>query len=104
YNWLNDNNLTGIPGTGTDSLVSFMGINETNLSRISTIRVQPEWQGCLGSPDSFAFEVKPIPTVNPLPNRVFCPGESVLPIPLLGSVSGTQFTWTQSNTDIGLPL
>jgi hypothetical protein len=47
--------------------------------------------------------VKPIPTVNVIPNQVLCSGQSTLSINFSGPISGTTFTpWSNSNNEIGL--
>ncbi|MGD9929768.1 MAG: PKD-like domain-containing protein [Mangrovibacterium sp.] len=47
--------------------------------------------------------IKPTATVNPIANQVYCKGDVVPATALSGPVSGTTFTWTNNNTNIGLP-
>ena len=42
------------------------------------------------------------PNANPVNNQYFCAGSSTPSIPLTGSVSGTTYNWTNTNTAIGL--
>ena len=46
--------------------------------------------------------VNPIPTVNTVPNQVFCAGEATTTVSFSGAAPGTVYSWTNSNTAIGL--
>ncbi|MCF8450983.1 MAG: T9SS type A sorting domain-containing protein [Taibaiella sp.] len=46
--------------------------------------------------------VKPIPTVNAVSNQILCNNESTTDVVYTGSLSGTTYNWTNSNTSIGL--
>ena len=42
------------------------------------------------------------PTVNPVTSQILCNGATTLPIAFTGALPGTQFTWTNTNSDPGL--
>ncbi len=100
--WQNDNTSTGIPASGVDSLSSFRGLNGTPQANLSTIYRRAHWQGCLGGRDSFQIRIDPIPLVSTLTNVVYCPGDTVPPRILQGTVAGAAYHWYHGNTDLGL--
>src|SRR6185369_11108367 len=67
----------------------------------AAITITPTANGCTGTPTTFTITINPTATVNSISNQTYCAG-SVAPITnLSGPVSGTTFTWTNSNTAIG---
>ncbi len=58
--------------------------------------------GCIGLPTTFTYTVNPTPTVNPVANQNVCKNTNTAPITFGSNVAGTTFTWTNSNTAIGL--
>jgi len=61
--------------------------------------------GCVtpGSCTAFTLNVNPIPDVNQVQNLVVCNNASIPSTIFTSSVSGTIFTWTNSNLGFGLP-
>jgi len=57
--------------------------------------------GC-SNDQNVVVSVKPTPSVDPIGDQDYCHGDAVPETPLTGPVSGTIFTWTNSNTSIGL--
>ena len=53
-------------------------------------------------PVSFTITVNPTPSVNAIANQTLCAGATTTAVTLAGPVVGTVFTWTNSNTTIGL--
>ena len=106
FNWTNSNNQIGLPLSGTGNILSFNGINTTNVPIISTITVTPVFTGggvsCTGTPQSFTITVNPTPTVDPVTAVVACNNATAGPINFTGFVAGTVYSWTNSNTAIGL--
>jgi hypothetical protein len=47
--------------------------------------------------------VNPNPTISPIANQSFCAGASSAPVTIWSAVPGSSYTWTNSNTAIGLP-
>ena len=58
--------------------------------------------GCPGTPSTFTYTVNPTPTVNPVSNQNVCKGSSTSAVTFGSNVAGTTFSWTNSNTAIGL--
>ncbi len=56
---------------------------------------------CPGTPKTFTITVNPIPTVNTVEPVAACNG-ATLSVPFSGFVPGTVYSWTNSNTAIGL--
>ncbi len=112
YNWTNSTTGTGISNTsGTASISGFTSTNLSNIPLSSLITVVPFTNGCSGTPMQFTIEVNPIPSVAPVSDIAICGTQTILPINFVGTtangnviVPGTIFNWSNSNTDIGLPL
>jgi surface antigen len=58
--------------------------------------------GCTSLPFDVMIDFNTIPYVVPVSDQVFCSGETVPATILAGTVPGTTFAWTNSNTSIGL--
>src|SRR4030095_13333810 len=76
--------------------------NATNSPITSTITVTPAANGCTGTPTTFTITVNPTATVNSISDQTYCAAVTAPVTNLSGPVSGTAFTWTNSNTAIGL--
>jgi uncharacterized repeat protein (TIGR01451 family) len=60
--------------------------------------------GCVWSQSSIASVIiTPLPTVAPTADQTLCDNTSTTPILFAGGIPGTNFSWTNSNTSIGLP-
>ena len=57
---------------------------------------------CGTSTDSKPLVVNPTPKITPKPDTTFCAGQSVLATVFTSSINGTVYSWTNSNTGIGL--
>lgn len=57
--------------------------------------------GCVGD-TSVTITVGSLPDVNAVSNQYYCEGSTAGPIALTGSVPGTTYNWTNTNTAIGL--
>lgn len=57
---------------------------------------------CPSTMDSLVLEVIPYGDVTPIEDVVVCAGNQVDLPAFLGTVNGTEFVWTNTNTDIGL--
>lgn len=62
----------------------------------------PVTGGCGSVSASGTITVNPTPTVTAVSNQTYCNNESATTTVLSGPVAGTTFTWTNSNTAIGL--
>lgn len=103
FSWINSNNTTGIPTfSGNGDILTFMGLNTTNLPNVSNITVTPSANGCPGANQSFSITVNPIPVVTDPADQVLCNGSSTTAVNFLSTVTGTTFSWTNTDPSIGL--
>jgi len=102
YNWVNSNSSIGLSASGTGNILPFALNNSGNSSQIATLTVTPTLNGCSGTPITFTITVRPTPDVSVPANIQSCPGEIINTQDFNSTSSGTLFTWTNSNTDIGL--
>jgi hypothetical protein len=106
YTWTNNNTSIGLGATGTGNIASFQAINNTAVVQVATITVTPTFTNggltCTGTPVSFTITVNPTPNVNGQANQVLCANTATNAISFSGVVAGTTYSWTNSNTAIGL--
>jgi len=102
FNWTNNNSSTGLAANGSGDINPFNTTNSGNTNIISTITVTPTAGGCSGTPVNFTITVKPIPAVNTISNQSICSGANSTLVNPGSSVTGTTFSWTNSNPSIGL--
>ena len=106
YNWTNNNTSIGLAANGTGSIGSFTAFNAGTVPVIATITVTPSFTNggrtCTGAPKSFTITVNPSPTVNSISNQSVCNNSLTTAINFTGAVAGTNFSWTNNNTSIGL--
>jgi gliding motility-associated-like protein len=105
YTWTNNNTLTGLPSSGTGD-ISFTSINTTNTAQNSIITVTPTFTNaggtCNGIPQSFIISVNPVPVISAVPNQTVCANSSSTPINFNSTVIGTAYSWTNTNSTIGI--
>jgi hypothetical protein len=102
FNWTNDNTSIGLAGSGTGNIAAFNATNNGTSPVTATITVTPTASGCSGSSKTFTITVNPTPTVDQPGSQVVCDNTSTTAINFTGAVSGTDFSWTNNNTSIGL--
>ncbi|MCC6700727.1 MAG: hypothetical protein IT221_04340, partial [Fluviicola sp.] len=100
--WTNSNSSIGLGTSGSGSIPTFSSTNTSSSAISGTITVTPTVNGCIGTASTFTITVNPTPSVNSNPAIVVCNGANV-PATTFGSTpSGATYTWTNSNTAIGL--
>jgi len=106
YTWTNNTPSIGLGASGTGSIPSFIATNTGNSPVVATITVNSSYSGggttCTGTPINFTITVNPTPNVNSVTPQVYCHGNNAPLTTLTGTVAGTLFSWTNSNTAIGL--
>ncbi len=106
YNWTNNNPTIGLGLSGTGNIAAFTGLNVGNTPEVAIITVTPVYTNagvsCTGTSTTFTITVNPEPTVNAVPNQTVCQNELTTGITFTGAVTGTTYSWTNSNTTIGL--
>ncbi len=88
------------PGSGTGNPNEVL-INTTS-NPVSVVYVFVLQANTCSNSQNVTVIVKPNATVIPIANQEFCNGATTPVITLSGPVSGTTFTWSNSNTAIGL--
>ncbi|GEM_PF-1971726 len=104
FAWTNDNTSIGLASaSGTGNIESFNATaNTTGAAVTANFSVTASKNGCVSPPESFEVRVKPTPQITPIGNVSFCPGESYSPAAFSSTPAGSIFSWTNSNTAIGL--
>ena len=101
--WVNSNTAIGLGASGTGNQPIFTAGPNTTVSTISgTISVTPTVNGCTGTPVNYTISIFPTPTVIANPDISVCTGNNVNATAFTSSPAGASFTWTNSNTAIGL--
>ena len=102
YNWTNSDASTGLAASGTGDINSFVAINTGNAELTSTITITPSLNGCTGTATTATITVYPTPSVTSIADQTICAGSSASEVNISGTVSGTLYSWSNSNTNIGL--
>ncbi|TCZ63395.1 PKD-like domain-containing protein, partial [Flaviaesturariibacter aridisoli] len=106
YTWANSNSAIGLAATGTGNIASFTAVNSTATAQTATITVTPSYTAggvtCTGSAATFTITVNPTPTVAAVASQTVCAGAATTAVTFSGAVSGSTYTWTNSNPSIGL--
>ena len=103
FSWTNNTPSIGLAASGTGNIPAFTATNPGISAVVATISVTPSNAlGCNGITKTFTVTVNPTPTPLVLNNQEYCNGVATSPIIFSNNVSGTTYTWTNSNVAIGL--
>ena len=102
YNWTNSDVTIGLVASGAGNIASFTATNSGTSPVVSTITVTPTTGLCTGTAETFSITVNPSTAVSPIANQSLCNGTLTSAVTFSGSVPGTTYTWTNTNTSIGL--
>ncbi len=102
YAWTNSNTNIGLAANGTGDISAFTATNVGSAPITATISMVATANLCPGPASTYTIIVNPTPTVTAIPDQVFCNNQSVPSTPVTGPVTGATYTWTNSNTLIGL--
>lgn len=103
YTWTNSNTNIGIAANGSGNIPPWTApANSTGANIVGTITVTPSRNGCTGANMIFTVIIYATPTVNQKSNIAVCPGAQINIGNFVSVPSGASFTWTNSNTNIGL--
>lgn len=100
-NWTNTNTSIGLASSGTGSVPSFSAENTGSSPTTGIITVTPTMGSCFGTPITYSITVNPIPTVS-VNNITVCNNDVVPAINWTSTPAGSTYTWTNSNTNIGV--
>jgi gliding motility-associated-like protein len=105
YNWVNNNTGIGLAASGSGA-ISFNATNTTSSPILATITITPSYTNagitCYGAPETFEIVVLPTPVMSSLSNQTICSGNSSALISFSSNLTGTQYSWINSNLTIGL--
>jgi len=108
YNWTNSNASIGLAASANavSSVPAFTAANTTNAQISGTVSITPVHVNngvtCTGTPVTYTIRINPAPSVDAVTNRVVCNGSAVAAFNFTGTVSGSSYSWTNSQTSIGL--
>ncbi len=102
YTWTNSNTNIGLAAGGTGNIPAFTAANSGTATISATIAITPEASGCTGISSSYTIVVYPTPTIIPITDQAYCNNEPASAITIGSPVAGASYTWTNSNTNIGL--
>jgi gliding motility-associated-like protein len=102
FTWINSNTAIGLAASGTGNIIGFNAVNTTAAAISANIIVTPTVNGCPGTPNSYTITVNPTPTVTVPTAIVVCNGGAVSATAFASTPAGGTFTWTNSNTAVGL--
>ncbi|MFM1947793.1 MAG: hypothetical protein RL207_2076, partial [Bacteroidota bacterium] len=106
YTWANANTGIGIGSGSTGNIASFSATNASSAPISGLISVTPSAANagltCQGTPMNFTITVNPIPSVDLVASQVVCNNSNTTAITFTGSVTGTVYSWTNSNAAINL--
>ena len=100
-NWVNNNTAIGLAASGTGNVPAFTSTNSGYSTIYGIITVTPNLNSCTGTPISYSVTIDPIPVVN-VSNITTCNNASVPTINWSSNPAGATYTWTNSNTSIGV--
>jgi hypothetical protein len=108
FTWTNSNTAIGLAASGIGNIPSFFATNGGTSPAIAVITVTPHTTGggvtCDGPPVTFTITVNPSGQVNATGNQSVCNGSLTSPVNFTTVNTGgiTTYSWTNSNTTIGL--
>ncbi|MBP6023184.1 PKD domain-containing protein [Ferruginibacter sp.] len=90
FKWINNNNLIGLPSSGTGNINSFVAVNKTTAPVTATITVTPETTDCPGAAKTFTIIVNPTPVVAASNDVTVCLGNTTQ----LQVSGAAQYSWS----------
>ena len=103
FQWSNSNTTLGLATNGNGNIPQWtIPTNNTGSNITGTITVTPTLNGCIGIPMNFTITIYSNVNINQKNNIEACPGSPVNIGNFVSTPPGASFTWTNSNTNIGL--
>jgi gliding motility-associated-like protein len=102
YNWTNNTPSIGLPVNGMGDIRPFVASNNTFGPITANISVYPVLNGCAGDIQYFDITVNPTPSMAQPNSQQVCSGSTTAAVIFTGTISGTQYNWSNSLTSIGL--
>ncbi|MCP9768917.1 hypothetical protein EGI22_13440 [Lacihabitans sp. LS3-19] len=101
YTWTNSNTAIGLAASGTGNIASFTATNSGTMPITATITVTPLINSCPGNTETFTIIVNPVITMDPVESDTVC-NNGTIPDKIFTGTLSSGYTWTNSNTSIGL--
>jgi hypothetical protein len=103
FTWFNNNIIIGLPSNGISDISAYTAPSNLTGSDITgKIIVSAVLTSCQAVPDTFYITVQAQPVVTQLADIAVCPLSSINPPAFTSNASATSYSWTNSNTLIGL--
>ena len=108
YDWSINAAIGLDPTTGSGNFPSFVATNAGSSPITATVTVTPKFTAggkeCSGPSKTFTITVNPTAQANDPGDRILCWGAAsgLIPFSTVNTGGTTSYTWTNSNTDIGL--
>lgn len=102
FSWNNDNTNIGLAANGNGDIPAFAAANTGTVPDSATIIINTSANGCTGAADTIVIWVNPSPVINPNADQSLCNGANSNAISFSSNVTGTTYSWTNDNTNIGL--
>jgi gliding motility-associated-like protein len=106
YTWANSNTSIGLGASGSGNIGSFTAVNSGNTQQCGVVSViGTTAAGCPSAATPvITICVDPTPIIAPIANISYCHNATTLAIvpSITNSVVGTNFSWTNNNTNTGL--
>ncbi len=101
YNWtVSQVDVLGAsPGSG-NSIAQILNTNSTNFG-IANYTIIPTSNSCIGNPIVVQINITPKPVIFATPPlQTICSGDTIVPINLSSSITGTTYNWSVSQTNV----
>ncbi|WP_161499280.1 Ig-like domain-containing protein [Flavipsychrobacter stenotrophus] len=102
YNWVNSNSTIGLATSGSGDIGIYSAVDTSSVAIVSMVTVTPVADGCSGVSQNFTITVHPSPTVSVPSNQSLCNGSLTTLISISGTVPGTAYSWSCSDSAIGV--
>jgi len=102
FNWTNNAPGIGLGSLGSGNIATFTAVNITTTPETGVITVVPTAAYCAGAAETFTVTVNPTPVAMVPNSQSVCAGSATEAIYFSSNVSGTTYTWTNSDPGIGL--
>ena len=102
YAWTNSQSSIGIAANGSGTISSTILTNSTSSPIVGIFTVTPTANSCPGPVGTFSITVNPTPTVAAITPQIKCNAIASDVINFSGTVTGTTYAWTNSQSSIGI--
>ncbi len=94
FNWTNSNTSIGLGVSGNGDIADFNAVNTQASSQSGSITVTPSFNGCAGTPVSFAIHVSELPTSNAGADQSICMNSTGAHFIGSTAAAGNSYSWS----------